>query len=191
MKNINKFVLLGAAVLGMSMSGAAIAGDVENQDTSESCLYIRGDVGLALSDGRGQPKTDTGIAVGGGFGCQLTDMFRADVTFDGAFGYEFDGPGGSVDVKSYSVMTNGYIDLAQDSMFTPYIGAGLGFGGAVISGEYLTDTGTGLALAGMGGVGVTLSEILILDIGYKYRRIQGHEGHWADHLIRGGLRVGF
>lgn len=190
MKSIIKSVLGVSAVLGTYMPGIAIAGDVENHDTSESCLYIRGDVGLAASDAYKQPETEIGIAVAGGFGCQFTDMFRADITFDGAFGYEFDFRGKSADAKSYSIMANGYIDLANGSILTPYIGAGLGYGGSEVSGDSIQDSGTGFAWAAMGGIGVTLSENLILDVGYKYRRMEG-SGYWGDHLIRGGLRIGF
>ncbi len=132
-------------------------------------------------------------------------------------------------VSAYSIMANGYVDLGTFVGFTPYAGAGIGYSfvswqglndttycvdgaspcpsppapGAVDSTSHPGDDGWRLTYALMAGVAYDISRNFKLDVGYKYRNIDGGNmfgwdspqtlgdgthGNIETHEIKVGLR---
>lgn len=94
-----------------------------------------------------------------GVGYQFTDNLRGDVTL-GYSKQSFDDL--DVDVRSWDMMANAYVDLGNYYGFTPYLGAGLGFANVRYSidtayGNYKTDDDYRLAWALMAGVGIDVA----------------------------------
>lgn len=170
---------------------------------------------------------DGSWSLGAGVGYQWNNYIRTDVTLDYLFDADFTGQttgfcnGGyicsSVDTTSYNawlLLANAYVDLGTWYGFTPYVGAGLG--GAYVNWDTLTNTtddGTfqheggsdwRFAYGVMAGASYCLTSNLLLDVGYRYSRIDGGEmfGYaygagpgYDDGLgineVRGGLRYQF
>lgn len=136
------------------------------------------------------------------------------------------------ELTGYSVMLNGYVDLGTVVGFTPYVGAGAGYTYAhwddLESRTFCVDGATGCAGTGsagtitragesdwrftyalMAGVTYDMSDNMKLDVGYRYRRIdggdmfgwdnasaaagasgsQGEDPGLSSHEIRVGLRL--
>lgn len=116
-------------------------------------FYLRGDIGYKIySDPSGsfgdsvvgdlryeRESLDNAWMIGAGVGYQYNKYFRTDLTVDyetkaGATGYapcngcagagQFSAEGADIDV--WTVMLNGYVDIATWNNFTPYVGAGIG-----------------------------------------------------------------
>lgn len=179
------------AVFLLAFSTAATAADLEPpaEEPIYGGWYVRGDLGVALSDADNQPDTEDAFALGGGLGYRFNEMFRIDATFDGAFDYDFGGAFGN-NIDAYSVMGNVYFDLPLSWIVQPYIGGGIGWG-EVDGGSFDDD---GVAFAGMAGVTYDLSSNMAIDLGYKFRYIDVNAGpvdYWTDHSFRGGLRFSF
>jgi len=167
------------------------------------------------------------LSLGGGVGYQIDPYFRVDVTGDYWFKSDFEGstsgycsnglPCTSRDTTSVEVfllLANAYVDLGTYHGFTPYIGAGIG--GAYVKWDELTNTtrdGTSkhegggdwrFAYAAMAGVSYCLTENALLDVGYRFSRIEGgkmfgyavgagpgYDDGFNTHEVRGGLRWQF
>ncbi|HEX2148158.1 MAG TPA: outer membrane protein [Pseudorhizobium sp.] len=172
-----------------------------------------------------------------GIGYRINDLFRTDLTgdyFAADMGGEFSSSqpcagspantacayDGSADVRTYGLMLNGYVDLANIAGFTPYVGAGLGatrmvwddfaadsacVGTACSTGSAATFEGESswrFSYALMAGVTYAITERVKLDLGYRYSDIAGgpmfrsNQGQADDdglrrHEVRLGLQVGF
>ena len=134
----------------------------------------------------------------------------------------------SSEVSAVSVMANGYVDLGTYVGFTPYVGAGAGFsylswddlndttycvdggvdvcvppGATVGSTSHAGENGWRFTYALMAGVAYDISKNFKLDVGYKYRSIDGgnmfgwdssdefgdgSHGNIDTHEVRLGLR---
>ncbi|BCH30258.1 hypothetical protein MesoLjLc_21880 [Mesorhizobium sp. L-8-10] len=192
--------------------------------------YLRGDVGYNFSVKAGDFDYRTFDALTGtydtarfdsaslgnnvtggiGFGYNLTDYLRADLTFD-VFRTSFDGTtsaaqpcapllvgtscrtADSADATAYNLMANGYVDLGTYVGFTPYVGAGLGMtyvnwdqlnssaycvgadcpAGFVGSNESDGEKSWRFSWALMAGMAYDLTKNLKVDLGYRYRSIEG------------------
>ena len=182
---LRKTALAGVCVAAMGGVAAAADFDPVPPAGPDGGWYIRGDAGISFSDADNQPNSEEAFAIGGGIGYRFSEMFRADVTFDGAFDYGF---GNGVD--SYGVLANVYVDFPLNMPVTPYIGGGIGWG--EVSGNGVTDDG--VSFAGMAGFSFPVSSNLDLDIGYKLRYTDLNEAgvdYWIDHMVRAGLRFSF
>lgn len=84
-------------------------------------------------------------------------------------------------VGAFSMLFNGFIDLHNDSPITPYFGGGIGFSAVHISDTsgdntntgfrellYLDDDDTVFAYQVGAGMGITLTRLVTLDVGYRY-----------------------
>src|SRR5262245_59818350 len=124
-------------------------------------------------------------------------------------------------VRGVAFLANAYIDVATWGPFTPYVGGGVGFAVARLKRENrLVETTTGpdstvvnertddaqidysFAAAAMAGVSYAISDIVELDVAYRYLYIgsmdsdlvvNGHNSHVTvdatnDHQLRAGLR---
>ena len=187
LKVMKKSVLAGVCVA--CLTSVAAAADIDPvPQYSPGGWYVRGDFGIAFSDADNQPNSEEAFAVGAGLGYRFNEMFRADITFEGAFDYGF---GNGVD--SYGVLGNLYVDLPIDFIVTPYIGGGIGWG--EVDGNGVNDDG--VSFAGMAGFTHDLTSSLALDVGYKLRYTDltasntGGVSYWIDHSVRAGFRFSF
>ena len=82
-------------------------------------------------------------------------------------------------LKTYTLMFNGYKDLGNFGGFTPYVGAGIGVAYHRMDEVYFTenpnltnriegDNDLAFAWSLMAGVGYQLSHNTVLDVGYRY-----------------------
>jgi opacity protein-like surface antigen len=186
--NIFKMVLL-TAVVALPMMGSAHAADAEPPTdgyaaSDAGSFYVRGDLGWSFLDWTGD--TENTYVLGGGVGYQYNDNFRADLTVDWANNYKV-APGAEIDMTT--VLGNMYFDWANDSVVTPYIGAGLGYGWVNGDGGVADESGVAFGLAA--GVAIDLTENVALDVGYKYRDILIDNTDPSEHMGTVGLRFSF
>ena len=177
MKFFTKSLLAIGLLAGVS-SNAAMAADAYTPEpvVSASNFYIRGDAGwswLNTHDG-----SDSVGVVGGGVGYRFTPNLRADIRGDYA------GIGNS-DHYFGTVLGNLYFDIPTQTIFTPYVGAGLGYGWSDSHGS----NQDGGAFAAMAGVEISLTDNLSADVGYRYRQIFSEDVYDNEALV--GLRYSF
>jgi opacity protein-like surface antigen len=187
--NMLKMMLLSGVValpLSVSARAADIAPDVPSEvSTSQMGLYLRGDVGGSFLNWSGG-KDDSAFVGGGGIGYQYSDMFRMDLTADFAGKYKI-APG--AEISTTTLLGNAYLDFANDTMFTPYVGAGVGYGWVKGSGTAVDRDGVALGLAA--GVGIDLTSNLTVDVGYRFRDIMVSGKDTREHQGTVGLRFKF
>lgn len=176
MKFITK-ALLGLGLIGLT-STAAMAADAYTPEpvVTASSFYIRGDLGWSWLN----TDHDSGSAavLGGGIGYKFNDNLRTDLRADWA------GLGNN-DNSFTTVLGNLYFDIPTQSIVTPYLGAGIGYGWADDHG----DNKDGATFAAMAGIEVTLTDNLSADIGYRYRQIISEDVYANEALV--GLRYSF
>jgi opacity protein-like surface antigen len=184
-----KTLLLAGVVavpLSLSAQAADISADVPSDvETSMSGIYVRGDAGWSFLEWSGGAD-DNAHVVGGGLGYQFNDMFRMDMTADFTGKYEI-APG--AEISTTTLLGNAYYDWSNDSMFTPYVGAGVGYGWVNGSGTAADKDGIALGLAT--GVAVDLTNNLSVDVGYRFRDIMTSGADTMEHQATVGLRVKF
>ena len=73
-------------------------------------------------------------------------------------------------------------------MFTPYVGAGVGYGWVDADHGGSDD---GLTYALMAGVSVDMSQSVALDVGYRYRELMISGEDPSDHSALAGIRFKF
>jgi opacity protein-like surface antigen len=187
--NMFKMMMLATVValpLSVSARAADIAPDVPSDiETSNMGLYIRGDVGGSFLKWSGG-NDDKAFVGGAGIGYQYNDMFRMDVTADFAGKYQI-APG--AEISTMTLLGNGYLDFANDTMFTPYIGAGVGYGW--VNGKGLAPDKNGLAIGAAAGVSVDLTSNLAIDVGYRFRDIMVSGADTKEHQATVGMRFKF
>jgi outer membrane autotransporter protein len=188
--------------------------------SSAEGFYVSGNIGFAmLSDSDITDSTtpgltitmeyDTGLALGGALGYDF-NRFRVegeisyqtnDVDKISVLGIPFSASG---DVSSLAFLINGYFDFVNDSAFTPYISAGLGY--AKIEFNDLNVSGSGLSGAsdddsvfayqvGL-GVGYAVTEKFTIDVKYRYFATEDPEfdtttAEVASHNFLFGVRFNF
>jgi opacity protein-like surface antigen len=185
MKYIRILLLASAAVLPVAAVAQA-ADPIEEQPISDPApasdlgLYFRGDVGYSMLEWSGGDD-DGGWVVGGGIGYRITDYFRTDMTLDWSGNYNV---GAGDDLSATTVMGNAYFDLANDTAFTPYVGAGVGY-------AWVGNNPDGLALGLAAGVAVDLTNNIVLDAGYRFRDISASGPDLMEHQFTAGMRFTF
>jgi opacity protein-like surface antigen len=187
--NILKTILL-AGVFALPVTVAAQAADIApdvptEADTSQYGIYLRGDAGWSMLKWNGGDD-DNAYVLGGGVGYQFNEMFRTDITADWSGNYKI-APG--ADISTTTLLGNVYLDWANDSAFTPYIGAGLGYGWVNGKGTAADDKGMALGLAA--GVAVDLTQNLAVDVGYRFRDISIDGPDTKEHQATIGMRFKF
>lgn len=177
-----------AGLVSAPMFSAAQAADanayVPSEVATTSGFYLRGDAGASFLNWSGGDD-DTSYVAGGGFGYQFNDNFRADVTAEFSGNYSV-APGAKLDTTI--ILGNAYFDLKNDTMFTPYVGGGLGYGYAQGSGIN-DDSGFAAGLAA--GVSVDMTTNLALDVGYRFRTIMIDGDDPMEHQVTAGIRFKF
>jgi opacity protein-like surface antigen len=181
--NLFRAAALGS-ILTVGVAAPAFAADLPPQEAptpeqyQEMGFYLRGDAGWSFLQ---WGDDDNALTVGAGVGYQFNDYLRSDVRVDYSVA-----PGADVDMTT--LLGNVYVDIPTDSMFTPYVGAGAGYGWA--SDDNGEDK-NGFAYSLMAGVSVDLSESIDFDAGYRYRQILDSGEDANDHSILGGIRFKF
>lgn len=175
-----------AAALCMSAGAAAQAADPYVAEPAADGLgfYIRADAGWSFLDWSGGSDDDA-LALGAGVGYRFHENLRADLRYDWAGDYDI-APGADMSVST--VLGNLYYDIANDSSFTPYVGAGAGYGWTNVDGG---GDDSGFAFALMGGVGVDLTENMVIDLGYRFRDVMVSGSDPSEHQALIGLRYEF
>lgn len=151
--------------------------------------------------GKGLGSTDDGALVGIGAGIALPMGVRGDVQFTYRWGLKGSNSASNIvpkgaagilnysgsaktDISSFAMMANGYYDIKTGTIFTPYLGAGIGFAsnksndtkyaireniaGFDFSGTQFGRRTTSFAWSLMAGGSVDLMQGLALDVGYRY-----------------------
>jgi opacity protein-like surface antigen len=188
MKMFKILLLASAVVLPMAASANAadVAPDVPTEaETSLYGVYLRADAGWSFLEWGGGDD-DNAFVLGGGVGYQFNEMFRTDVTADFTGKYEI-APG--AEISTTTLMGNAYLDWSNDTMFTPYVGAGIGYGW--VNGSGTASDRDGLALGLASGVAIDLTENLSMDVGYRFRDIMVSGSDVYEHQGTVGLRVKF
>jgi len=186
-----KLALITAA-LGVSLQGVAHAADPyqppvvveETPVVNESGFYVRGDIGWSFLEWGGG-KDDSAFTGGGGVGYQINENLRSDVRVDWSGDYNI---GAGADMSTTTVLGNLYFDIPTQSIFTPYVGAGAGWGWANID-KGPNDDGFTYSL--MAGASIDLSESVDLDVGYRFLDIGVDGSNIRDHQILTGVRLKF
>jgi len=163
-----KKILLCASLIALSTS--ALASD----------MYVRGDVGASqMNLKRTGSKVESGKikpAYNVGLGYKINDMFRTDlnVQYKEAKPSKGHAVVKNTEFKTVAVVLNGYYDFKNDSAFTPYVTAGLGFAKntakATTSGITNKSSNEFAWNAGLGSKFNVTSNV-DLDVSYKYSHL--------------------
>ena len=182
-------MMLAATVLALPLAATAKAADMGGgyaaPESEAMGLYLRGDAGWSFLNWSGG-SDDSALLLGGGVGYRVNDNFRTDLTVDWAGRYDV-APGAKL--STTTVLGNMYFDWANSSAFTPYVGAGLGYGWANGSGPTVDDSGLAMGLAA--GVAVDLTNNVAVDAGYRFRDISVSGPDTKEHQATIGLRYSF
>ncbi len=191
----------------------------EKSMATDAGFYLRADVGYGFTtdpDGTTSAgamtseSVDAAPLIGAGIGYRFNKNLRADVTFD--FRSDADvsattagGTAVTSEVNGWTIMANGYWDIAKFDAITPYVGAGLGYarletptqsGGSADAGA----SSDNLAWAAMLGLAIDTGMAgAVVDLGYRFINLgdfqQATGGASYDslmaHEVRAGLRFNF
>ena len=182
-----KISLLASLLLlpvAASARAADLAPDVTADNSEAMGLYLRGDLGWSFLQWSGG-SDDSALGLGGGVGYQFNPNMRADLTVDWAGDYKV-APG--ADLSTTTVLGNLYFDWANDSAFTPYVGAGLGYGWVdnTPSGDH-----SGIAYGLTAGVAMDVTQSIAVDLGYRFRDTMISGSDPLEHQIVAGVRFSF
>ncbi|HEY7749268.1 MAG TPA: porin family protein [Aestuariivirgaceae bacterium] len=180
----------GAVCAGIALwllGGTVIAADDDWETIpapeASSPFYLRGDIGWSFLTG--SSGEDDALTIGAGVGYQWwNDILRSDVRVDWSGNYDTT----ITDLDATTLLGNTYIDIPLDLTFTPYAGAGLGWGWVDrdVGGD---DSGFTYSL--MGGAIFNLSDNMALDAGYRFRDIHLDGPDFTDHSITAGALFSF
>ncbi|MCW5682626.1 MAG: porin family protein [Xanthobacteraceae bacterium] len=191
--------------------------------------YLRGDFSYrqydspSVTDGT-QALTNTSLkdaaAFGLGVGYKFNDWLRGDITYDYAFKSTFrgnntcadpcGGPGlggitnDTTNLRSMTLLVNGYVDMGTWWGITPYVGAGVG-AAYLSTGGYQTTTPLNVVTAFPGGsvwnfawnatagAAYHVSPNLSFDFNYRYLDLGGFQAnpYSSDNITAHEFRVGF
>jgi len=180
--------------------------------SSAEDLYVSANLGIAmLSDsdvadptlGTMSVESDLGLAFGAAVGYDLGNNTR----IEGEIAYQEndldkgDGVNLTGDSSSVALLLNGYYDFANETEFTPYICAGIGF--ANIEVDFgapgiltLISDDTVFAYQLGAGVGYAINEEITFDVKYRYLETSDPDfatatAEYSSHNFYVGIRVAF
>jgi len=186
MKAFRKILLAGLVLV--PLAAAAQAADyvtpVDSLRADDTGFYVRGDAGMSFLNWSGSDNDWAGI-IGGGVGYRANDNLRSDVTVDWSGTYAI---GAGASLSTTTVLGNLYYDFDSYSAFTPYVGAGVGYGW--VNRDIYSDRG-GLAAGLAAGVAVDLGHNFDLDIGYRFRDTLIKGSNPMEHQVTAGIRFSF
>jgi opacity protein-like surface antigen len=191
-------------------------------------IYRNPDVSYGGSKFKGEDLDDTGV-IGGGVGYKWNEWIRTDVTLDYEFKSDFDGglfcpttacvpfadkySKESAKISAWTTLANVYFDLGSWHGVSPYVGAGAGFSNIKVSsydfvnpngstGSQKGDSNWDFSWALMAGVGYSVTDNLVIDLGYRFLNLgdgktknaagfNGNKPVKFDDLQAHEFRVGF
>ncbi len=173
-------------------AGFVVAGAAQAEGWSRDGVYgaVKGGVTQAQNQSF-EVEYDTGFTGGVAVGKKFGNM-RAEV--EGIY-EESDVDGFDGKTEFYGAMVNGYHDFANSTRFTPYVGAGVGYGKV----RYSSDTAgvdsaseDTLAYQGIAGVGYELNPCWTLTGEYRYLgTTEAADTRYQSHSALAGLRYTF
>lgn len=185
MMNFKRAVLAFGMLAAATVSAQATdVNDVPADNYAAMGFYLRGDMGwswLTRDDGG-----DSDFTLGGGAGYQHNENLRGDLRIDWAGNYDSRRNDDAIGVTT--ILGNAYFDIPNDTMITPYMGGGVGYGWKSVDGGKDRD---GFAFALMAGASVDLVENVSLDFGYRFREVLIDGNDPIEHQILTGLRYKF
>ncbi|PZP40135.1 MAG: hypothetical protein DI585_01755, partial [Pseudomonas fluorescens] len=155
-------------MIALSAALVAVAGSASAEGWTRDGLYagVKGGVTQA-QDQSFNTEYDTGFTTGAFVGKKMGNM-RAEL--EGIY-EQSDMDGNAGKTTFYGAMANGYYDFQNSTAFTPYVGAGLGYGkvryGGFPAGVASSSEDT-LAYQGIAGVGYELNPCWTLTGEYRY-----------------------
>jgi opacity protein-like surface antigen len=172
------------ASAGLCLFGSvAAAAELELPSSKREGFYIRGDIGWSMLEWNGGPD-DSALSAGAGVGYMWDDVLRNDVRLDWSGNYDMT----ITDLDATTLLGNTYIDIPLNLTFTPYAGAGLGWGWVDSDG---TDDESGFTYSLMAGATFELSDNFVLDTGYRFREILLDGSDFTDHSVTAGALFKF
>jgi opacity protein-like surface antigen len=178
-----RVVVMGASLMLAAGSAQAtdLVPDIPSEiETTNSGIYFRADAGWSFLEWSGGAD-DSQFVLRSGVGHQFNDFLRADLTADFSGNYEI--ASGS-EISTAVVLGNVYLDWANDTPFTPYVGVGLGYG-------WVENKPNGLVAGLTAGVAVNITENLDFDVGYRFRDIMADGPDVIEHQATVGMRFKF
>ena len=152
-------------------------------ETDLGSFYVRGDIGWSFLEWNGGPD-DSAPTVGGGVGYMWNEVLRSDVRLEWSGNYEMT----ITDLDATTLLGSTYIDIPIDLTFTPYAGAGLGWGWVDNGG---TGDESGFTYGLMAGAIFEVSDSLAFDTGYRLREILLDGPDFIDHSVTAGALFRF
>ncbi|UFS72636.1 outer membrane beta-barrel protein [Geomonas sp. RF6] len=148
------------------------------------------------------PSLQGGMTAGFDFGMgrlegELSYKHAEMTTITGPGNIRYDDADGRA--GAFSVLFNGFIDVHNNSPVTPYFGGGIGFAVVHISDTYVTqpagyqdilyfsDDDTVFAYQIGAGVGIFLTPLVSLDVGYRY--FGTSKAHFEESPVRAELEM--
>jgi opacity protein-like surface antigen len=201
---MKKQLLASVAVACMAFGPSIVKAEDAGSETAGIKPYISMFAGgAALKDLTNQYFTSSGSSglyskvpfqrgylIGGAVGLQLNDMVRVEAEVSRARwqakGVDYLSTNGGVPTSTVNVvgpvtatylLANAWLDLKNESRFTPYVGGGIGAGWAnahVDAGGYGAGDGikAGLAFQVGAGLKMAVSDHVSLDLGYRYKSLR-------------------
>lgn len=203
------FILSAAASL---MTGSAMAADLIIQEPVADIAvppsfyatffaggsFATGDT--SVTDGIGltvETELDPGFIIGGAIGTTVYENLRGEVEFS-YIQADVDTVAGvaipdDIDATStgFNVLANLWYDFENDTGFTPYLGAGLGYGTVEVSTDGLPgDINASGFLYQLGaGIKMDVADNIALDLGYRYRVMMDADTEVDGIVVPAGVDV--
>lgn len=196
---VNKGVLFAAAVAATAFIALpAAAAD----------YYFEGALGVSVGGKADATVTDTGGTVSGDIDYKTGALVslsagkavRPNIRLEGEMQVTDNGlKDTDLRMQHVALLGNVLYDFKPDGKVSPYVGAGVGFGRAIVELDDATANDTGLAWQLRAGVSIRQSDQMIWDIGYRYVDQAdfnaSEDGVSVDlagglHLLSVGLRFG-
>jgi len=177
-----KKVLMCASLLALSVS--AFASDATG-------VYVRGDIGavkekLSKNTITSKKSSKVSPSYGVGVGYKFDDNFRSDVNLK-LLNSKLRS---NQKVKSKIAFVNGYYDFKNDSIFTPYVTAGVGIAKNTLKGTGITSKSKN-SFAWNAGLGskINMTSNIDLDVSYKYAALGKVKATQATDKANAKLRA--
>jgi opacity protein-like surface antigen len=204
----------------LAITGCAMLLLISSFANSAEGPYVSGNLGLAIprdSDVTDSTlpgitldiASDSGLAVGGAVGYGIyNNRFEGEITYHkndldkaSLFGADVNITG---DTSCLALLLNGYLDFMNETAYTSFITAGLGFAKIEINDFYVPGSGlpsesdddTVFAYQVGAGVGYAVNEKITIDVKYRYFATADLEFdtttvEYSGHNFLAGMRVRF
>ncbi|MBL8594249.1 MAG: porin family protein [Devosia sp.] len=226
---MTRFVVAALAAVLLSGTSAMAADLVVDEPVAEVAVpngfyatffaggsWASGDTTIDIAPGVGfviETDLDAGFIIGGAIGTTLQPNLRGEVEFsyiqadvDSIFGSPVPDDV-SLTSTGFNLLGNLWYDFSNDSGFTPYVGAGVGYGTVEVSGDLPGEvTASGLLYQLGAGVKVDVADNIALDLGYRYRVLSDADTTTdigapppgvdittdaVNHIVQAGVTFGF